>query len=131
MLPSVFQYSPELARLLYKQAEPYRSPDPNDTGDPADEEDRQLPRHPALHAVKAVGAGLAGTGAGVMLGRGAYELGRDVMGRQRDPARAVMAGASAVGGLAGLAFGLYQHKTMEELNRALEAHRNKSTRPGV
>ena len=130
MLPSVFDYSPELAKVLYKTAEDYRSPDPNTTGDPADEEDRQLPRHPALHALGTVGAGLAGTGVGMLAGRGAYELARHISGNKMTPNMGSTI-APALGAGAGMAYGLYKHHEMEELKRALKAHQNQPKKPGV
>jgi hypothetical protein len=128
--PSVFQYSPELARVLYKTAEPYQGLNPADRDEPpVDEEDRQLPRHPALHAVKTIGAGLAGTGVGMLAGRGSYELLRKATG-DRIPPSPLATAMPLIGGGAGLAYGLYKQHELEELQRALQAHKNRPQNPG-
>ena len=129
MLPSIFEYAPEVAVALLKMAAVQEPP--LDTGDGAiDTEDRQLPVHPALHATKAILSGAAGTGVGMLAGYGAGSLAQKLTGN-RIPASAATKAGPILGGAAGLAYSLYKNHESEEIARALQAHRNQAANPGV
>lgn len=128
MLPSLFSYAPECVLAITKIA---MQETPSDTGEtPDDGMDRQLPKHPALHAAKTIGGGALGLGVGTLAGYGAGQLARRLT-NNRIPAGPLIKAGPVLGGLGGLAYTIYKQRESEELNRALQAYRNKSSDTGA
>jgi hypothetical protein len=110
MSPAVLSYLPEHAAFFRKIA---------------GREDGEPPRRPLGHALKTVGGGLAGFGAGTLAGYGAGELAARLSGG-RIPPSAVAIAAPTVGGAMGVFYNLYKQKELEELSRAFESYKNQS-----
>lgn len=80
-------------------------------------------KSPALHAAKAVGAGLLGTGVGMAAGYGAHMGLERLFSKSVTPSR-MHALAPVLGGLAGLSYHMFKDRESKELHRALESHQN-------
>jgi hypothetical protein len=132
--PSIFDYSPELARVIFKTAQQdYETGRgiPNNEDPPNDPDDRQLPPvvHPALHIAKALGAGVLGLGAGAAAGRGGYELLRHAT-KDKMPPGPWHAIAPALGAAGGLAYSLAKERELQELRRAVAGTNNNPPNSG-
>lgn len=128
MLPST------LACLTTKEAHAIIKlalPEPPPESEPKEgvEPEKELPKHPILHGLGSIGAGLLSFGAGTMAGYGGSELLRRGLehGGVKVPAKPLMYAIPALSGMAALAYNAYQHRQIEELKRALESYRNQSS----
>lgn len=100
---------------------------PPDSGEPPDLGTNELPEHPIRHALGAVGLPLLGFGAGIAAGHGAGKFIRH-MTNDNISVPLVRAAAPIIAGGAGLAYGIYKEKELEELRRAVQSYRNQSVR---
>ena len=116
--PSIFEYLPKYAHVLIKTAMPLEVQGERD----AQITGAQIER-PAWHAAKTVGAGLLGFSVGSLAGAGTGMLLGD-----KTPYLESALGGTLLGAGAGLAYHKWKAKELQELQRAFEAHRNKSQR---
>lgn len=130
MLPST------LACLTTKEAQAIIKlalPEPPPESEPKQEDERKpqtdLPKHPILHGLGSVGAGLLSFGAGALTGYGGAELIRRGLehGGTKIPLKPLMYAMPALTGMSALAYSAYQNRQIEELKRALESYRNQSS----
>lgn len=113
--PSIFDYLPEEASIIWKVAEA----------------EKALPKNPIKHAIGTVGSGLAGMGVGTLAGYSAGSLlGKayhGVTGKNISPESMTIPASIAGAGL-GLAYQMYKAKELEELRNAAESYHNKPKR---
>ena len=110
MIPSLFSYlSPEEGLAICKLAE------------------REKKKNRALEVAKAIGIPAAGFGVGSAVGLGggllADRMSRKLTGHPIPDALKYKI-APALGSLGGLAAGLYQRHVVDDVNRALQSHRD-------
>jgi hypothetical protein len=116
--PTIFEYLPKYAHVLLKSAMPLEVQGERDNQITGAQVER-----PAWHAAKTIGTGLLGFGVGSLAGAGTGMLLGD-----RAPYLESALGGTLLGVGSGLAYHRWKTKELQELQRALEAHRNKSER---
>lgn len=115
--PLIIEYLPKYAHVLLKRAAPLEYQGEKDLQMMG----RELPKRPGLHALKTVGKGLMGMGAGTLAGyglAGALHKHSPIDTKYLVPASALLGGGLA------LAHSLWKARELKELQRAFEAHRS-------
>ena len=123
----LFRHMPIARALLKLAALPEPPPDFGEVPQESRAEPQQAQvKHPILHAIGAMAAPAAAFGVGTAAGYG-VQLGLErALGKQVTPPR-LRAAAPLLGGAMGLAYNQYKALEQQELRRALEAHKSKST----